>query len=127
RGIVGGFSIEPEDLEKDLRDKKVRIIKYTDEYGNNLLIVKSSDEDMAIYDSRISTNDPRTGFGVIMARRGYRIERIGIIPVEFADGVKGILIIADIRGDGLVGVILVKKPNDPFFSDEYRIEIATSK
>jgi hypothetical protein len=103
---------------KDIESGIVRFILYTDKDGHNCLAVKSSAEDMAIYYAGVP------GFGVIMTRGGLTIENIGFLPVEFSDGVSGLLVIADIKNDGKVGVFVVKNPKDPHYSDEYRIASA---
>jgi hypothetical protein len=83
--------------------------------------VKSSAEDMAIYYAGVP------GFGVIMTRGGLTIENIGFLPVTFSGGTKkGLLVIADIKNDGKVGVFVVADPKDPYYTEEVRIAMTTT-
>jgi hypothetical protein len=107
-----------EEFRKKLKSKEMRFILYTDKDGHNCLVVKSSAEDMAICYAGV----PR--FGVIMAREGLTIGDIGFLPVDFDDGTKGLMVMAQIKGDGIVGIDIVREPK-PYYSVEYRVEVAS--
>ncbi|MEM4216150.1 MAG: hypothetical protein QXD51_03655, partial [Candidatus Anstonellales archaeon] len=96
---IGGFATKLgwNNIVNNLRSGYIRFIKYTDEYGNNLLIVKTSDKIVDIFVEGIP------GHGLIMImddNSPFTIGRIGV----FRETSNVIAVLAEIEGDGIVGI-----------------------
>jgi hypothetical protein len=112
-GFTGGSDIA--DVRKKLKSGELRFIKYTDKDGHNCLAVKLDDKTLDIYYAGI----PGHGLIWIMDKNSpYTIGDIGFLPSDEGKNGKFLTILADIEGDGVVGIAISGR--DKWFSEEMR-------
>ncbi|MEM4215757.1 MAG: hypothetical protein QXD51_01595 [Candidatus Anstonellales archaeon] len=119
---VGGFTAGDswDEVIAELKSDRVRIIKYTDEYGNNVLIGKQDSKTVNIWYAGWS------GQGLIWIRdrnSPFTIGRIGVLLTDEGDLGKAVTVLTEIKNDGIAAVSIL--PSKKLISSEWRVEVAS--